>query len=358
MKEYDELTPSESERYEELIRAAYPQPSPHMKEKVMARIAAERERRRRRSQFIMKLGSLAACLVILSVVAIKALPLLSGNKKLAADANNMEYFYEGSAPNACYDLDVGDTAEDRLFRDLPFEEELPESNGADDAEAVYGSEDDPYDGKYSICGNAVTADEAVNAYNIACEALVSNTAAVGGDDMFAREYRDEVYNIAYLTNVQSEEEAPVSRDELQSWEDETFLAKTAEEQKETPTLYQAIHELGISKETLVALNDVRKERNSEMALPDEVIDALYLEEDDMKLALTNSLALNYNGKIYTFNDVRTMFDELASDGGIPPEVMVEYVEKVVDYCVENGIMTEDTVERWIENIGDISSDGN
>lgn len=353
MKEYDGLTPSESERYEELIRTAYPQPSPDMKEKVMARIAAEYEKRRRRSQFIMKCGSLAACLVILSVVAIKALPLLS-DKKFAADAKkNMEFFSDNSA--ACYDLDSPADADDDSFNrsESKKSETVPESNCTDDAEAPCGDNEDSYDdsGIRFVAGNSpVTPDEAVNAYNIACNALNNDALAVGGNDMFDREYRDEVYNVAYLTNVYADEEAPVSEDALRSWTDEKFLSKTTAEQDATPTLYQVVRELGVSKETLIALNDSRKARadGNEMVLSDEVIDALYLEEDEMKLALTNTLALNYGGKIYSFNDIQTMSAEQALDDGIPPEVMVEYVERVVTYCVENGIITEETIEKCIE----------
>ncbi len=345
MKEYDGLTPEESERYEELLRTAYPQPSPDMKEKVMAKIAAERARRNRRSQFIMKCGSLAACLVIISVVAIKALPLLS-DKKLAEDANDVKFFSDNSA--VCYNLalpeDSGCDAPAQTNGD-PLLGASMKTDGIDsaDMEPVYGG--------YTESRNIVTPAEAVDAYNYAYIALNSNTS-VAEDDALEREYRPEVYSIEYLTTSYADEEAPVSQDELQSWTTAKQLTIADADQGTTPILYQAVHELGVSKETLIELNDSRKAREDggELVLPDEVIDALYLDEDEMKLALASSLALNYDGKIYSFNDISLMSAEQALCDGIPPEVLVEYVEKVINYCIENGFITEDALEEAIQEI--------
>lgn len=77
MKDFDEFTGLDGEKYAGLINGAYPQPNGDLKDAVMARIAAEKSSRRRRTRSFVRWGSIAACLVIVAGAAIAVLPRLS-----------------------------------------------------------------------------------------------------------------------------------------------------------------------------------------------------------------------------------------------------------------------------------------
>ncbi len=104
-----------------------------------------------------------------------------------------------------------------------------------------------------------------------------------------RKFVDITYNLAYLGHLYDGEITISGQDELDNWVNNVFLKKTAEEQDALPTLYQAVHEIGIKKDDLIALNESRKKLGDEMFLTDEIIDALYLDEAEMlqKLTVTN-----------------------------------------------------------------------
>lgn len=46
-----------------------------------------------------------------------------------------------------------------------------------------------------------------------------------------------------------------------------------------PVMYQAVHELGITKDQLTALNDSRRELGEYMILDDDYINSLYIEDE-------------------------------------------------------------------------------
>ena len=93
MKENEGLTARETERYNELLRDAYPQPKGGMREAVMQRIAAEKTARRRRSKFFVRWGSIAACLVIIGGAIVLSAPRFFAVKKnLIADTYSLASF--------------------------------------------------------------------------------------------------------------------------------------------------------------------------------------------------------------------------------------------------------------------------
>ena len=81
MKENEGMTARETERYNELLRDAYPQPKDGMREAVMQRIAAEKSARRRKSKLFVRWGSIAACLVIIGGAIVLSAPRFFAAKK-------------------------------------------------------------------------------------------------------------------------------------------------------------------------------------------------------------------------------------------------------------------------------------
>ena len=63
-------------------------------------------------------------------------------------------------------------------------------------------------------------------------------------------------------------------------------------------MYQAVHELGVTKDQLTALNNSRRELGEYMILDDDYINSLYIEdESEMKRALAGPAALYYDGEL-------------------------------------------------------------
>ncbi len=148
--------------------------------------------------------------------------------------------------------------------------------------------------------------------------------ATGGSDMsFSRKFVDEVYNIQIASEI-------VGREECDKWVNEVYFKKTDEERDATPDLYQIVTELSISKEDMLTRNNEYKEMGVDY-IADYIIEALYEDEETMKLLLMNPLALYYNKEIYTFDE---LIDEEASIE-IPKSIIEEYVNRLEEYYISN-----------------------
>ena len=88
MNEHDNLTPAEMESYRSALNEAYPAPKTDIHANVMKQIRAERlaqKQRMRRAAFV-KWGSVAACLLLVCIIAIRVVPGM--DKLAAAEADN------------------------------------------------------------------------------------------------------------------------------------------------------------------------------------------------------------------------------------------------------------------------------
>jgi hypothetical protein len=194
--------------------------------------------------------------------------------------------------------------------------------------------------------NVLSEDDVEERFTNATEILRASGGMGGGSYLFNREYQDITYNIAYLRKIYRNEISLLGEGVLDQWVNEVFLQQSEEEQNELPTMYQAIRDLNISKEDLIALNDNRKQYGDDMVLTDEYIDALYMSESEMKKVLVNPLALYYNGDIYTWEKLNESNSLSATSKVIPPQILSEYIEHVITYCEERGVITSSEVERY------------
>ncbi len=127
----DGLAPDELALMKEALDSAWPPPKTSIRDGVMAQIRRERtaEKRRRLRSRMVKYGSLAACLVLITVAGIRALPSLTGNSAdmaaeayIAADSaqpaetmpeTNAAERENGDAPKTmCYSAQTVTTSED------------------------------------------------------------------------------------------------------------------------------------------------------------------------------------------------------------------------------------------------------
>lgn len=176
----------------------------------------------------------------------------------------------------------------------------------------------------------------------------------GGSTYFERRFVDETYNIAYLRAVYRDETGVVSQEELDKWVNNVYLKQESEERNEYPTIYQAIQYLGVTKEDFIALNNSRKERDSNMVLSEEIINALYLPEDEMKEALVHPCALYYDGEIYTWDNLRSVSVEVFVESeGVPGEVIQTYIDNLIVYCIEEEIIPESHISRYFGSEAEI-----
>ncbi|NLE14079.1 MAG: hypothetical protein GX628_10450 [Clostridiales bacterium] len=176
--------------------------------------------------------------------------------------------------------------------------------------------------------------------------LQDNGAFGGGSYLFNREYKDETYNIAYLSRICRGEFSILPEGTLDRWVNDVFLKQSEEIQNSLPTMYQAIRDLNIHKEDLIALNESRKQLGSKMIMSDEYINALYMPEIEMKQELVNPLALYYEGEVFTLEKLNDISSEKSVSKVIPVSVMNEYIDRVISYCGENGYITDNEVERF------------
>lgn len=177
-------------------------------------------------------------------------------------------------------------------------------------------------------------------------------ATEGDDSTFNRKYVDVSYDIAYLGKVYDGEPEILPEGALKDWTENVFLKKSPEEQDALPVMYQAVHELGVTKDQLTALNNSRRELGEYMILDDDYINSLYIEDEaEMKRALANPTALYYDGDIYTWNELNVVpAPDVVSR--IPQDVMDAYIAGVISYLEKSEIMSQEEIERYLaDNTG-------
>lgn len=153
------------------------------------------------------------------------------------------------------------------------------------------------------------------------------TPPIGGSDTtFSREFIDEVYNLVVCDEA-------VGREVGDKWVNEVFLKLSPEEQNALPNVYMMIADLNIPREALEEAN----ERLGGDELQESTIDALYCGDiEEMKKALMCPLALYHEGEIYTFDEVRAKrYDE------IPKDIITDYLDFIESECDKNGTLKYD-----------------
>ena len=175
-----------------------------------------------------------------------------------------------------------------------------------------------------------TNDTASETYNTTEGTEISDEAPPigGGDATFMRRYIEEVENIYIIDQIVE----PEVRDD---WVENVYLAKSPKEQDKLPAVYQAIHDLNISKEDFIAENEKLSDYSG-MYFSEEVIDALYLEDiSEMKRRLVNPYALYYDGEIYTFDG---LLQDPQSGADIPDETLNEYLDFIESVCEQEKLL--------------------
>ncbi|MBQ7976876.1 MAG: hypothetical protein IJ300_14420, partial [Clostridia bacterium] len=120
--------------------------------------------------------------------------------------------------------------------------------------------------------------------------------AIGGYSELNRRFIDPVYDIHYVIDLRG--------DVVYDWADKLYKEMSREEVLSLPDLYRAIKAFDVTKEELISVKDPK--------LTLEIIDALYLEEEEMKKALASDLSLVYDGDVYCYYDIMGLWgDETA-----------------------------------------------
>jgi hypothetical protein len=160
---------------------------------------------------------------------------------------------------------------------------------------------------------------------------------------FDREFLDDTYNIAWLGPLYEGETGLVTEQALDDWTNNVFLKKTQPEQDALPTLAQAVRDLGISQEALTTLNNKRKAREGEMVLSDGIIEALYLDEPEMKERLSATFRYSFGGESYTWEEIAKMTRAELDAIGLDEQGLSAYLDRVVRVCIDQGILDETTL---------------
>ncbi len=177
------------------------------------------------------------------------------------------------------------------------------------------------------------------------------TEAVGGGDMtLSRQWLDYTYDIACMDTLYAGEPSVVDPEVLAAWGSE-YASRPTGEQNRMPTLYQAVHELGISEEDFSALNRWREQNgDGGNILTEQEIHALYLPEEEARGALKSPTALEYGGTVYAWNDLVRMQREGTLENVIPEEILEQHIRRIEEWCAENGIASENVMRRYLEQI--------
>ncbi len=177
------------------------------------------------------------------------------------------------------------------------------------------------------------------------------TDAMGGGDMtFSRQWLDYTYNIAYLEKLYGGEPSFVDSEAVSAWGAE-YASRSIAEQNRMPTLYQAVHELGIPEEDFSALNRWRAQNGGdEMILKEQEIHALYLPEDEARHELKSPIALEYDGTVYAWRDLVMMQREGTLETVIPADTLAQHIRWVAEWCSMTGIVSENVMRRYLEQI--------
>lgn len=172
---------------------------------------------------------------------------------------------------------------------------------------------------------AVEYNEEIGAENTESQEQEDIPQAIGGYSELNRQFIDPVNDIHYVIDLRGKE--------VYDWSDEVYNKMPRELRHSFPPLYWAIKEFDVTKEELISVKDPK--------LTLEIIDALYLEEEEMKKALASDLALVYDGDVYCYYDIMGLWGDEASKNTksslkkeIPESVKKEYAEKMKAYFIE------------------------
>ena len=142
MNEHDNLTPTEMESYRSALKESYPAPKTDIHSNVMKQIRAERilMKKRARQKLFVKWGSVAACLLLVGMIALKVVP--EADKMMAPMAENSGGMAEDVSV-ARWDIRNSDK-EDSVYcvaeNNAPADDYAPSDDYAPEAE---NSHDDP-----------------------------------------------------------------------------------------------------------------------------------------------------------------------------------------------------------------------
>ncbi len=174
---------------------------------------------------------------------------------------------------------------------------------------------------------AVEYNEEIGAENTESQEQEDIPQAIGGYSELNRQFIDPVNDIHYVIDLRGKE--------VYDWSDEVYNKMPREVRHSLPPLYWAIKEFDVTKEELISVKDPK--------LTLEIIDALYLEEEDMKKALASDLSLVYDGEVYCYYDIMGLWGDEASKNtkatlkkAIPESVKKEYSEKMKAYFIETA----------------------
>ncbi len=136
----------------------------------------------------------------------------------------------------------------------------------------------------------------------------------------------EVYDLTPIYEILGEEKAAAAVAD--------YYSLICEERQALPPLYRILHGTGITKEQLKKYN-----QTAENKLPDDVIEALYLDwngAERVKQAMLAETSLLYDGKAYS------LWEALTSN--LPADVMAEYLGSIEEYVQRN------CSKKWIAHV--------
>ncbi len=202
-------------------------------------------------------------------------------------------------------------------------------------------------------GSTVTSDSTTvsvteeSVSSVTTEATTSATTVteedkpIGGEDSLNRRYVDEAYGIYCCIEI-------VGNEKVDEWVNGVYLNDYCKQEFRLPDLYLAVRDLGITKDMLLDYNEKCLEKNpqSKMAIPEYVIDALYLEnERDVVKALASPLACYYGGRVYSF------YEMASGEADVPERILAEYISEHKELFIEHF-----GEEAFEEKFGNISSE--
>ena len=180
----------------------------------------------------------------------------------------------------------------------------------------------------------------------ALDAIFQANGVRGRLSSFDREFLDDTYNIAWLGPLYEGETGLVTEQALDDWTNNVFLKKTQPEQDALPTLAQAVRDLSISGEALIELNNQRKARKGEMVLSDGIIEALYLDEPEMKERLSATFRYSFEEESYTWEEIAKMTREELAAIGLDEQGLSAYLDRVIRVCLDQRILDETTLRAY------------
>ena len=158
----------------------------------------------------------------------------------------------------------------------------------------------------------------------------------GGWDDFEAYFPEELYNLYHLSYIVTWEEIYAAENKLLA-ENEYFQAD------QLPSLYLVIHELNISKEEFVRVNEKFKKLNEELhteqdVYTDEQIEWLFSDADiqTIQAAFKLDTALLYHGRLYNPYELLELEDSLLRELANTEE-MTAYLANLNDYWFADAL---------------------